>query len=32
MLIHQARPSFRSWFGIMPEATSELRAMVEAAT
>jgi shikimate dehydrogenase len=32
MLIHQARPAFRAWFGIMPEATAELRAMLEAAT
>lgn len=30
MLIHQARPAFRDWFGIMPEATPELRAIVEA--
>ncbi|ATQ67567.1 shikimate dehydrogenase [Methylosinus trichosporium] len=30
MLIHQARPAFRDWFGIMPEATPELRAMIEA--
>jgi shikimate dehydrogenase len=29
MLIHQARPAFRDWFGIMPEATPELRAIVE---
>jgi shikimate dehydrogenase len=32
MLVHQARAAFRAWFGIMPEATPELRAMVEAAT
>lgn len=30
MLIHQARPAFRDWFGVMPEATPELRAMIEA--
>lgn len=30
MLIHQARPAFRDWFGVMPEATPELRALVEA--
>ncbi|MBK9083589.1 MAG: shikimate dehydrogenase [Rhizobiales bacterium] len=30
MLIHQARPAFRDWFGVMPEATAELRAMIEA--
>jgi shikimate dehydrogenase len=32
MLLHQARPAFRAWFGIMPEATPELRAMIEATT
>jgi shikimate dehydrogenase len=32
MLIHQARPAFQAWFGIMPEATPELRALVEATT
>jgi shikimate dehydrogenase len=26
MLLHQARPAFAAWFGIMPEATPELRA------
>ena len=30
MLLHQARPAFRAWFGIMPEVTPELRAIVEA--
>lgn len=30
MLIHQARPAFRDWFGVMPEATPELRAVLEA--
>jgi shikimate dehydrogenase len=30
MLIHQARPAFKAWFGIMPEATPELRAKIEA--
>ena len=30
MLVHQARAAFRAWFGIMPEVTPELRAMVEA--
>ncbi len=30
MLIHQARPAFRDWFGVMPQATPELRAMIEA--
>ncbi len=32
MLLHQARPAFRAWFGIMPDVTSELRAMMEATT
>jgi shikimate dehydrogenase len=32
MLLHQARPAFRAWFGVMPEATPELRAMIEATT
>ena len=30
MLIHQARPAFEAWFGVLPEATSELREMLEA--
>lgn len=30
MLLHQARPAFRDWFGVMPEATRELRAIIEA--
>lgn len=30
MLIHQARPAFRDWFGVMPEATPELRKIIEA--
>jgi shikimate dehydrogenase len=32
MLLHQARPAFKAWFGIMPEVTPELRAMLEATT
>jgi len=32
MLLHQARPAFRAWFGIMPEATPELHALIEATT
>jgi len=28
MLIHQARPAFQAWFGVMPEVTPELRAML----
>ncbi len=30
MLIHQARPAFEKWFGVMPEVTAELRARIEA--
>jgi shikimate dehydrogenase len=30
MLIHQARAAFQAWFGVMPDATLELRRMVEA--
>lgn len=30
MLLHQARPGFRSWFGAEPEVTPELRAFVGA--
>jgi shikimate dehydrogenase len=30
MLTHQARPAFRDWFGVMPEATPELRKLLEA--
>jgi shikimate dehydrogenase len=32
MLLHQARPAFHAWFGIMPEVTPELRALIEATT
>lgn len=32
MLLHQARPAFHAWFGIMPEVTPELCAMIEATT
>ena len=28
MLIHQARAAFETWFGIMPDATPELRALL----
>ncbi|MCB1542546.1 MAG: NAD(P)-binding domain-containing protein, partial [Rhodoblastus sp.] len=31
MLLQQARPAFRDWFGIMPDVTAEERAMMEAA-
>ena len=30
MLIQQARPAFRDWFGIMPDVTADERAMMEA--
>jgi shikimate dehydrogenase len=30
MLLHQARPAWKSWFGIEPEVTPELRALIEA--
>jgi shikimate dehydrogenase len=30
MLIHQARPAFKAWFGVDPEPTPTLRAMLEA--
>lgn len=30
MLLHQARPAFRDWWGIMPEVTPELRSRLEA--
>jgi shikimate dehydrogenase len=30
MLIHQARPAFKAWFGVMPDATAELRRLAEA--
>jgi len=29
MLLHQGRPAWRAWFGIEPEVTAELRAMIE---
>ena len=30
MLLHQARPGFAAWFGVMPEVTPELRRAMEA--
>jgi shikimate dehydrogenase len=30
MLLHQARPAFRAWFGVLPEVTPELRQLLEA--
>jgi shikimate dehydrogenase len=30
MLLHQARPAWRAWFGIEPKVTPELRALIEA--
>jgi shikimate dehydrogenase len=29
MLLHQGRPAWKAWFGVEPEVTAELRAMVE---
>ena len=29
MLLHQGRPAWRAWFGIEPEVTAELRAVME---
>jgi shikimate dehydrogenase len=30
MLLHQARPAFHKWFGVLPEVTPELVKIVEA--
>lgn len=30
MLLHQARPAFEKWFGVLPSVTPELRAKIEA--
>jgi shikimate dehydrogenase len=30
MLLHQAVPGFERWFGVRPEVTAELRALVVA--
>jgi shikimate dehydrogenase len=30
MLLHQARPAWKAWFGITPEVTPDLRALIEA--
>ena len=30
MLLNQARPAFKAWFGVMPEITPELRRIIEA--
>jgi shikimate dehydrogenase len=30
MLLHQARPAFKAWFGVMPEVTAELRQIITA--
>ena len=30
MLLHQARPAFEAWFGVLPDVTPELRAAIEA--
>lgn len=30
MLLHQARPAFEAWFGVLPDVTPALRSQVEA--
>jgi shikimate dehydrogenase len=30
MLLHQARPAFEAWFGVLPEVTPELRQAIDA--
>jgi shikimate dehydrogenase len=30
MLLHQARPAWQAWFGLEPQVTAELRALIEA--
>jgi shikimate dehydrogenase len=30
MLLNQARPAFKAWFGVMPEITPELRRIIAA--
>jgi shikimate dehydrogenase len=30
MLLHQAVPAFERWFGVRPEVTPDLRALIEA--
>ena len=30
MLLHQARPAFEAWFGVLPDVTPELRRIIEA--
>ena len=30
MLLNQARPAFKAWFGVLPEITPELRQMIVA--
>jgi shikimate dehydrogenase len=30
MLLNQAVPAFEAWFGVRPEVTAELRAVVQA--
>jgi shikimate dehydrogenase len=29
MLLHQGRPAWKAWFGLEPEVTAELRALLE---
>ncbi|HMA52674.1 MAG TPA: shikimate dehydrogenase, partial [Magnetospirillaceae bacterium] len=28
MLLHQARPGFQAWFGVMPDVTPDIRKMM----
>jgi shikimate dehydrogenase len=30
MLLNQARPAFRAWFGVMPDITPKLRRAIQA--
>ena len=30
MLLHQARPAFHAWFGVLPEVSADLRRRIEA--
>ena len=30
MLLHQARPAFQAWYGVLPEVTDELRSLIVA--
>jgi shikimate dehydrogenase len=30
MLLHQARPGFQAWFGVLPDADAPIRALLAA--